>query len=101
MRRATNAKGKPINKAGELSRDSCVYDVRLSDNTMKRMDHNTIAQNLFVGANSEGGQELHFANIMTYCKTKEAVDKSNAFHVGRNGNKHRKRMTKGWELLVK
>ena len=38
---------------------------------------------------------------MTYRKTKDAVDKSNAFHVGRNGNKHQKRTTKGWELLVK
>ena len=101
MHRVKDKHGNPIGKVGDLGHNTRVYSVQFSNGSEKQLDHNTIAQNIFAGGDSEGHKALWLADIQAYQKTDEALEKKDGFWVSHNGNKHRVKTIKGWWLLVK
>ena len=101
MRRARDNHGHLIGESGDLGRDTRVYLVKYSDGSEEQLDHNTIAQNIFAGGDSEGHKAMWLADIQAYRKSDDALEKKDGFHKSYNRNKHRIKTTKGWWLLVR
>ena len=66
------------------------------------MAANAIAKNLFGGqVDSEGRRLLLIDEIIAHRTSDEAVTVADSVVTTKNGRKHQRRTTKGWELLVR
>ena len=102
LRRAVNHMNEPIGKRHKhVGHDTRKYVVRLSDGTEKELQHNYIALNMFAQADSEGRQFMLLKEIISFRRLNNAVHKDDGFIQSKNGNRHRKKTTRGWEFLVK
>ena len=61
---------------------------------------NIIAENLFAKIDDEGKEFVLVKEIVGHRKDGDAVPKEQGFVVGKNGNRHPKRTTKGWSIAV-
>jgi hypothetical protein len=77
-----------------------MYQVEFNDGSRHDYTANTIAEAMYSEVDDEGNKYLLLNSIIDYRTNATAVRNDNAFIQGKNGNKHRRKTTKGWELLV-
>jgi hypothetical protein len=77
-----------------------IYQVEFPDGHCEEYSTNTIAECLYSQVDSEGKQYLLIDEIIDWEATDRALDESNKFQIGSNGNIHPKRTTQGWKLCV-
>jgi hypothetical protein len=100
-KRLKNNMGQPIGQRhNNPMLDTRQYVVKMSDGTERELQHNLIAENMFSQADSEGRQFMLLSDIADVRRLDSALTKENGFITSKNGNKHRKKTTKGWEFLV-
>lgn len=76
------------------------YDVQFKDGTVKEYQANIIAQNILQQVDPDG----HYATTMTIVGHKmepDAIGLNGRYIVTRNGDKVRRKTTRGWQLLVR
>ena len=61
---------------------------------------NTIAENLYSQVDSEGRTHLVLEEIIGHKKDASAINMADGYDIGYNGNRHPKKTTRGWSLLV-
>ncbi len=81
--------------------DTRVFEVEYMDGYTVSMTANAIAEHLFSQVDSEGRRLLLIDEIMDHRKSDQAVEIADGFITSANGRRHRRRTTKGWELLVR
>jgi hypothetical protein len=100
-KQAKDNDGNPIGRRhNNYYLDTRQYEVELSDGTTEEYHANVIAENLFSQVDSEGHQYVLMKEISEHRKDKTAVPKSEGWIEMPNGQKVRKRTTRGWQLLV-
>ena len=62
---------------------------------------NLVAQNMLAQVDNDGHRVVLFDEIIDTRKSAEAVTMEEAFHTMPNGTRHRRRTTKGWEVLIR
>jgi hypothetical protein len=99
--RKQDPKGNPVgsSNANPLL-DTCVYEVKFPDGSIKDFTANIIAQNMYAQVDDEGWQFNIMEELVDYRKNEEAVPTTDGY-VTVNGHKHPKRTTQGWQLCVK
>jgi hypothetical protein len=101
-KRLKDSDGKPIGVAHQNPiLDTRIFEVEFLDGYTVSMTANAIAEHLFAQVDSEGRRLLLIDEIVDHRKSDEAVTEADAFITSRNGRKHHRRTTKGWELLVR
>ena len=87
---ATNSMNQPIGKHHKDTIHSTQqYIKKMSDGTEKELQHNFIALNMFSQA-----------EILDMWCLENEISKNNGFKRSKNGNKHNKKTTRGWEFLI-
>ena len=81
--------------------DTRQYDVEFDDGTIKEYSANVIAESIYARVDKEGNEYRLLEEIIEHRKDGHAVSHDDKYIVGKNGNKHLRRTTKGWQLLVK
>ena len=64
------------------------------------MAANAIAEAMFASVDEEGHRHLLLDSILDTRRSREAIQKEDAFVVSSNGTRRRKETTKGWDVLV-
>ena len=80
--------------------DSSIYEVEYPDGTTEQLTANIIAENMMSQIDSEGNQFLLLNEIQDHRKDGRAVSRANGFILSSGGNRHPKKTTAGWQLLV-
>ena len=81
--------------------NTVVYEVEFPDGYIKEYSANVIAENMLNQVDAEGFSTTMMEGIIDYKKDEaSAVSKTDAFIVTRRGNKHRRKTTQGWKLLI-
>ena len=80
--------------------DTREYELEYDDGTHDRYFANVIAENLYSQVDTEGHQFLVVKEISDHRKDGTAIEVADGFDIGKNGNRHPKKTTRGWELLV-
>ena len=73
-----------------------VYDVMFPDGSVSQYAANVIAENIYAQIDEEGHRYQIMDYILDHRKDGRAVPASEAYVIGKNGNKVRKQTTKGW-----
>ena len=80
--------------------DHSLYQVTYPDGTSEKIMANIIAENMMSQVDSEGHHYQLLSEIQDHKSDGRAVKRSQGFLIGHNGNKHAKKTTAGWSLLV-
>eukprot|EP00978_Attheya_sp_CCMP212_P010066 scaffold24179_cov31-Attheya_sp.AAC.1 len=81
--------------------DTRVYEVEFEDGKQQEYAANLIATRIFAQVDDEGYEHILMDEIIEYkADGGHAVKRDDMYIVGKNGNKHMRRTTKGWKLLV-
>ena len=100
-KRMKDDEGRPIGKSNANPLlDTRLYKVEYPDGRIDELQANTIAENMYAQCDTEGRQYLLLNEISDHRKDETALTKENGYVIGRGGNRHCKRTTKGWKLLV-
>ena len=70
------------------------------DGTMSQYATNLLAENIWSQVDSEGNRYQLMDHILSHRVDNAAGKRADAWMVSKNGNKHRKRTTKGWYFEV-
>jgi len=101
MKRTRDEDGNPIGQwHSNLLLDTRQYKVQLADGSTSEYTANLIAENLFAQCDPDGKYHLVFKEIVDHRHDNTAVTKENGFLHGYNGNRHRIKTTKGWDICV-
>jgi hypothetical protein len=101
-KRLKDANGKPIGVANKNPiLDTRIFQVEFLDGHTASMTANAIAEHLFAQVDSEGRRLLLIDEIIDHRASKEALKVADGYVTTRNGRKHQRKTTKGWELLVR
>jgi hypothetical protein len=101
-KRLKDSDGKPIGVAHHNPiLDSRIFEVEFLDGYTVSMTANAIAEHLFAQVDSEGRRLLLIDEIVDHRRSADAVTVADGFITSRNGRKHHRKTTKGWELLVR
>lgn len=100
--RKRDANGHPIGMSNSNPLlDTRLYEVTFDDGTVGEYAANVIAEALYAQVDDEGNEFLLMEEITDHEKTGDAMHRDDMFVTARNGNKHMRRTTKGWKLLIK
>ena len=100
-RRKIDEEGNPVGKGSNNPLlDTRLYVVEYSDGTLKEIQGNLIAQSMLSQVDSEGHHYVLLDEISDHKSDGHAIQKEDGYFTGRNGNKHKKKTTRGWHLLV-
>jgi len=80
--------------------DTRQYEVQFGDSSTAEYSANIIAENLFSQCDHEGRQNLVFKEIVDHQVDSSAIAPEDGFVMGFNGNQHKKKSTKGWDICV-
>jgi hypothetical protein len=101
-RRKRDHEGNPIGTSHPNPvLDTRVYEVEFEDGTQQEYAANLIATSIFAQVDDEGYEHILMDEIIEHKADGHAVKRDDMYIVGKNGNKHMRRTTKGWKLLVK
>jgi len=81
--------------------DTRIYEVTFPDGHTAEFSANVIAECLYSQVDPEGRAYSIFEEIVDWRKTKDAIEDHDIFQVSHNGNIHRRRTTKGYQLCVR
>jgi hypothetical protein len=100
-KRAKGNNGNPIGRRNDnIYLDTQRYEIELSNGTTEEYNANVIAENLFSQVGLEGHQYVLMREISDHQKDEMAVPIADGWITMANGQKVRKRTTRGWKLLV-
>jgi len=101
IKRSHDEDGNPIGvrNANPLL-DTRQYIVQFGDDSTAEYAANVIAENLYSQCDEDGRQHLVFKEITDHRRDSSAISKENGFDVGFNGNPHKKKTTRGWDICV-
>jgi hypothetical protein len=80
--------------------DTSTYEVEFPDGHVEELDANIIAENMYSLVDSEGRHHQVLSEIADHRKSHAAIPIENGFYRTRSGNRHPKKTTRGWDLLV-
>jgi hypothetical protein len=101
IKRARGEDGNPIGRRNQNPiLDTREYEVEMPDGTIAEYTANTIAENIYSQVDSEGRQYLMLSEIIDHKKDLSAITKDQGFTTSYNGNRVKKKTTKGWKLCV-
>ena len=80
--------------------DTREYEVLLSDGSTAEYAANVIAENLYAQCDSEGKQYVLLNEITDHKSDASAIKKGDDFTQSHNGNRIRKKTTRGWKFNV-
>lgn len=101
IRRTIGDDGETIGKESQHPLlDTRIYDVEFPDGGIERLAANRIAVNLYAHADEYGYKHTEVKNIINHRTTPEAILKKDAYVTDKNGRRHKRVTTKGWELQV-
>ena len=80
--------------------DRSLFEVQFPDGTVDRLAANIKAENLFAQVDENGRQFQILHEIVEHQKDNSAIPIENGFITSRSGNRHPKKTTSGWKLLV-
>ena len=93
--------GRPIGQGNNNPiLDTRMYEIEYPDGTLKEIQGNIIAQNILSQVDSEGHSYMLLDKISDHRSNGHAIQKEDGYYKGRNGNKHKKKATRGWDLHV-
>jgi hypothetical protein len=100
-KRLRDAEGRPIGTANNNPLiDTREYSVQFLDGHTEAISANLIAQHLYSQIDNEGRQHtILLDDIIDHRKSKQAIDKTDAFVTMNNGVKRRRETTQGWHML--
>eukprot|EP00978_Attheya_sp_CCMP212_P021053 scaffold61086_cov39-Attheya_sp.AAC.1 len=82
--------------------DTRVYAVEFNDGMQQEYTANLIATSIFAQVDDEGYEFILMDKIIEHKADGHAVQCDDMMYIiGKNGNKHMRRITIGWKLLVK
>jgi hypothetical protein len=101
IKRARGEYGNPIGRRNQNPiLDTREYEVEMPDGTIAEYTANTIAENIYSQVDSEGHQYLMLSEIIDHKKDLSAITKDQGFTTSYNGNRVKKKTTKGSKLCV-
>jgi hypothetical protein len=80
--------------------DTSVFEVQFPDGTVDRLNANVIAENLLSQVDEQGRQFQVLSEIVEHQKDGTAILPVDGYVWSKYGNKHPKKTTRGWKLLV-
>ncbi|MGH3053527.1 MAG: hypothetical protein ACRDL7_00940, partial [Gaiellaceae bacterium] len=80
--------------------DSRVYNVQFPDGHVEEYAANVIAESLYSQVDDEGNQYLIMDEIIDHRCNDTAVHQDDMYVTSSNGNRHKRRTTRGWELCI-
>lgn len=92
--------GNPIGTSNNPILDTRIYEVTFPDGHTSEYSANIIAECLYSQVDPEGRSYAIIEDIVDWRCTDEAVDDNDIFQVSYNGNIHRRRITKGYQLCI-
>ena len=93
--------GKPIGRShNNPILDTRVYEIEFEDGRVREYAANLVAENIYAQVDSEGREYQLLEDICDHKSDGSAVQKADGMIQGKNGNLHKKKTTKGWQLLV-
>ena len=99
--RKRNQDGNPIGKANANPLlDTRVYDVEFDDGATQEYLANAIAESLYSQVDPEGNEFLLMDKIIDHIKDSSALHPDNMYVEKQGSNRHYRRTTKGWKLLI-
>lgn len=99
--RKRDTDGNPIGKANANPLlDTRIYEVQFDDGVVGEYAANLIAESLYAQVDEEGNEFLLMQEIVDHERLGDAIARDDMWTTGHNGNKHKRRTTKGWKLLV-
>jgi hypothetical protein len=100
--RKRDMNGNPIGrKNSNPILDSRVYEVQFPDGHVEEFAANVIAECIYSQVDNEGNQYLMLQEIVDHKKDESvAIPWDKMWIESHNGNKHKRRTTKGWKLCV-
>jgi hypothetical protein len=100
-KRLKDKDGLPIGRANNNPiLDTRMYKVEYPDGHKASLTANGIAENMFAQADGKGKRHVLFEEIIDHRTDGTEVKQQDAFLTMRNGNKRRRKTTKGWEILI-
>ena len=82
--------------------NSIIYDVEFSDGQVKEYAANIIAENMLTQVDSDGMSTTLMEAIVDHRRDdKKALQHHDKYIQTKNGRRHLRKTTKGWELLIK
>jgi len=101
MKRIRDDNGNPIRQHHQNPLlDTRQYEVQFQDGSTSEYTANLIAENLYAQCDAEGRRHLVFKEIVDHRQSPTALTKEEAYVTGHNGNWHKKKTTKGWDICV-
>lgn len=80
--------------------DTSVFEVQFPDGSVDRLTANIIAENLFSQIDEHGRHYQIIQEIVEHKKDASALSIEDGYILSRSGNRHPKKTTRGWKLLV-
>ncbi len=80
--------------------DTRVYQVEFADGSSAEYAANVIAEAIYAQVDAEGRHHLVLEDVIDYRKSTDACRAEDMWVTSKNGNKHRRLTTKGWDLCV-
>ena len=100
-KRLQDANGIPIGTANDNPiLDTRLYEVEYLDGHRASLSANAIAQNMFAQISENGNRMLMFDAIIDHRVNGTELTEDDAFITTTNGGRHRKKTTRGWEILL-
>ena len=100
-KRLRDEDGKPIGKPNSNPLlDTRMYEIEYLDGQRRAITANQIADNLFAQIDDEGNRHVLLDEIIDHRSDASAVTLDDAMFTDSRGRQHRRRTTKGWELLI-
>jgi hypothetical protein len=99
--RVKDKDGRPVGKrnANPLL-DTREYEVEFPDGSVDALQVNLIAENMFSQIDNEGRSYAILQEIVDHRKNGHALTADDGFYTAKNGRRHAKQTTRGWEILV-
>ena len=80
--------------------EKSAYEVEYPDGTTEKLTSNIISENMLSQVESEGHHYQVLNEVIDQNRYDSSITKVNGFIKYSNGNQHRKRTNRGWNLLV-
>ena len=101
LRRSTDNNGQQIGICDENPMlNTMLYDVEFPDGTVREYAANVIAENIYSQVDTDGRSYVMLDTIIDFKKDETAVPKSEQYIITKSGQKHMRKTTTGWKLLV-
>jgi Reverse transcriptase (RNA-dependent DNA polymerase) len=101
LKRKFDGDGNPVGRASSNPLlDTRVYEVEFQDGTVQEYAANLIAEAIFAQVDDEGKQFVLIDSIIDHAKDGTAVSRDDMYVEHAGNNRHMRRTTKGWKLLV-